>query len=373
MAPDKFKGSLSAMEVCQAVAQGVRRALPEVHFDFAPLADGGDGSLAVLAKALDLQEVSLKVEDPLGRPIVASYYRSKDAAFVEMAAASGMVLLSPEERDPQRTSTFGTGLLMRHAIEGGLQRIFLFLGGSATNDAGMGIAEALGFKFIGPDGKYLRGQGKNLARVTHIMPPANQLSETPKIICLCDVQNPLLGKNGATQVYAPQKGATAQDVQELELGMTKFAKRLHTFTGEPVDAVPGGGAAGGIAAGLMALFSAEIRSGMKAIQQWLELEVRMQWADLVITGEGKLDAQTLEGKVVDGVLSLASRSNREAIVVTGVNTLSDFPNKSYPTPDILAIMDVAPDETSAISNAADYVAELLEAYFEERKKASPTA
>ena len=365
VAPDKFKGSLSAMEVCQAIAEGITHALPTVQCDLVPMADGGDGSVAVLADALGLEEIRLMVEDPLGRSIAASYYRSEDAAFVEMAVASGLVLLRPNERNPLETSSFGTGMLIRHALESGLSRVYLFLGGSATNDAGMGIAEALGFRFLGRNGESVSASGDNLGKVVHIMPPTTGILETAEIVCMCDVMNPLLGENGASHVYAQQKGATPAMVRQLEAGMVQFARRLQSFSDKPVGTLVGGGAAGGIAAGLVALCNADIRSGMEAIQRWMKLENRLQEADLVITGEGKLDTQTLEGKVVDGVLSLAARYKKETLLIVGVNALSHFPDTKYPPSTVLAVMDMAPNEESAMNQAGDFIATLLKNHFEQ--------
>ena len=363
IAPDKFKGSLSAAQGCEAVAAGIRTAVPEAVFDFAPLADGGDGSVSVLAEALGLTEHRSRVRDPLGRPLTADYHFSGTNAYVETAAASGLVLLAPEERDPLSASSYGTGQLMRHAVERGATRIFLFLGGSATNDGGMGLAEALGFRFLAADGRTLPGRGEHLAAVDRILGPEDASLAGVEIRCMCDVFNPLLGPNGATYVYGPQKGADARALPRLESGMEHYARRLSEYAGRAVHDLPGGGAAGGIAAGLTALCGATIHSGIETIQRQIHLEERIRQADLVITGEGKLDEQTLEGKVVAGVLELADKYQKPTVLMVGRNDLKDWPARfSAPQAD-LAVMELARDEADAMQNAATYLKLLAARYF----------
>ena len=370
IAPDKFKGSLTAMQICEAVAAGIKKVEPEVDFDFVPMADGGDGSLLVLAEHLKLQEVETSVENPLGHLVNCSYYRSEEAAYIEMAEASGLVCLNEKERNPLRTSTFGAGQLILHALDAGLRKVFLFLGGSATNDGAMGLAQALGFQFLGPNGEPLRGAGENLAKVAHIMPPTDDRLNGIEIICLCDVQNPLLGENGATAVYGPQKGATPDMILQLEDGMEHFAKQLERFSGQSIAQLPGGGAAGGLAAGLVALCNAKIKSGIETIQDWVQLESRVQTADLIISGEGKLDQQTLEGKVIAGVMTLVRKYKKDALLVVGKNELTQNDASVVGQVDVISIMDVAPDITSAMTKSRKYLRQIVEAYFA-NKKASP--
>ena len=223
IAPDKFKGSLSAEEVCQSIAKGLRNNYPSSSIQFAPLADGGDGTLTILNQYLTLRSRCLKSCDPLGRPLDVTYLERDDAAFIEVAAASGLVLLTEEERNPLLTSTFGTGLQLKDALVNGKQHISLLLGGSATNDLGLGIVEALGYTFYTEGGQQIRPTGDQLVNIYRIKRPEHCLWEGKKITLLCDVDNPLYGPNGAAHVYAAQKGATPLMIEKLERGARQVA------------------------------------------------------------------------------------------------------------------------------------------------------
>ena len=302
LVPDKFKGSLTAAEVCQIVERGIRRFNPSIRVRSIPLADGGEGTLDILIPLLGLRTVRTTVHDPLFRPITAYYGRQGDVAYVEMAVASGLPRLSDRERDPLRTTSLGTGELLRHAIEQGARRVYLFVGGSATNDAGLGMAQALGYRFLDAQRQVLPPVGGNLVRVAHIethdvLPSLANV----EIRVVSDVNNPLYGPQGAAQVYAPQKGATVAAVDLLEQGLMNIADRMQDSSGNDVRNVPGAGAAGGIGAGAAAFLGAQLLPGIDTIMDLCQARPAIAGADLVMSGEGKVDAQTLQGKVVQGV------------------------------------------------------------------------
>ena len=358
IAPDKFKGSLTAGEVCEAIAAGLRAGRPGATIRLAPLADGGDGTLAILHKYLHLRPRKINSRDPLGRPLAVAYLENEDSAFIEVAAASGVVLLQPEERNPLNTSTYGTGLQLRDALERGKRKLFLLLGGSATNDLGLGIAEALGFEFYDNHSKLVRPGGGNLSLIKSIKSPVLNLWENAEITLLCDVDNPLYGPNGAARVYAAQKGATPPVIEELDRGARHVAQVLKKYTGVSVHGIAGGGAAGGIGSGLTALVGAKLTGGFEAISRLTGLEASIEWADLVISGEGQIDAQSLRGKVVGGVLDLCRKYQKNCCLFAGRSTLERqlfIGKKAVPT---RTIMGVAPDEEAAITHASDYLTEM---------------
>ncbi|MEM6633797.1 MAG: glycerate kinase, partial [Bacteroidota bacterium] len=362
IAPDKFKGSLSALAVAEAIAKGIKRANPSYTCHLHPLADGGDGSVQVLSSFLDLEEIPVQVVDPLGKPLNVSYHLYEDTAFVELAQASGLVLVPESDRNPLETTTYGTGLLIRNAIEKGAKKVFLFLGGSATNDGGMGIAQALEVKFLAEDGKELEPKGKNLANVHQIIPSEKFSQANVQLYCLCDVKNPLLGPNGASFVYAEQKGATPQMVNQLEMGMKNFATVVEKQIGIGIDTIEGGGAAGGIAAGLYGLFHAKIQSGIDTILALSKFEERLKKVDLVISGEGRFDSQTLEGKVIKGVLDLCRAHEKELVLFVGQNLLSEEVWKHEGIKEVLAILTHAQNVEEAIQDAGRILEEMAFGY-----------
>ncbi len=363
---DKFKGSLSAQEVAEAIARGIRRFDQAVECQIHPLADGGDGSLNILSTYLDLQKISLMVADPFGNPVEAVYYRSGGKAFVELAAASGLVLLPPGQRNPMLTSTQGTGELIKDAIEKGANEIVLFLGGSATNDGGAGIAQALGFRFLDASGKEVVPIGKNLIHIRQIVPPAGFVKKSLRFSCLCDVKNPLLGETGAAHTYAAQKGASEKEIEQLELGMKQYAQVINRQFSMDISAVPGGGAAGGVAAGLQALLGAEIRSGIDLFLELSQFEARVKSADLVITGEGKLDIQTLEGKVVNGVLQIARQYQKPVLLLVGTSELEKETLAGKGVVEVLTVMSRSAGYEDAMARAAEIIEGLAYEYFNAR-------
>jgi glycerate kinase len=318
IAPDKFKGSLTSFEVCDAIAAGIKQADENAEVFLFPMADGGDGFSEVMKYYLQTETVSCTTVDPLGRNISASYQWNAQTktAIIEMAVASGLVLLKLEERNPLKTSTYGTGLLIKDAIEKGAGQIILGLGGSATNDAGMGILAALGFQFMNANGGSLTPCGENLASIKKIICPAS-VPKT-KFVIACDVQNVLYGPHGAAYVYAPQKGADASAVTLLDKGLEHFADILKQQTGKDISSIPGTGAAGGIAAGLMSFFEVALKKGTDLVVEASGIKNKIAGATLLITGEGKIDTQTLEGKVVNELSFLAYQYKIPAAAFCGV-------------------------------------------------------
>jgi glycerate kinase len=317
IAADSFKDALSSLEVCRAIERGVRLASPSAQTTVFPLADGGEGTTEVLAYHLKGRVVEVWVHDPLARQVEAQYLLSEDGrtAFIEMAQASGLQRLAYPERNVLETSTFGTGELIADAMKKGAQKILLAIGGSATNDVGMGMAAALGWRFFSKNGDPLAPAGKNLVRVQRIVPP-DFLPETT-VEVLRDVDNPLTGEKGAVHTYARQKGASMADMIELEKGGLHFSKCLEAHFGKNFDGIPGAGAAGGLGAGAMAFLNAKLRPGTQAILDLTNFETYLKTADLVITGEGRLDRQTLHGKLVHGIARRATDFGVPAIALCG--------------------------------------------------------
>lgn len=341
IAPDKFKGTLSSLEVCAIVEDELRRNLLQRHnIKSFPLADGGDGTTDVLRYHLGGRVEELMVHDPLMRPVQSSYLITADGktAFIEMARASGLVLLKPLEQNPLHTTTYGTGELIRDALTKGATHICLGIGGSATNDGGTGALAALGVRFLNKDGSAFIPTGGTLEQIAEIdLSALSGRLKDAKIIALCDVTNPFTGTQGAAQVYAPQKGADKETVQQLEKGMEHFARLTRGRTGLDLNQVPGSGAGGGIAGGLHAWLNAEIKSGVQSIMELTRFEDALQWADLVITGEGKVDEQTLSGKLVMGVVRKAQQFGKKLLIICGRNELEKpFENDK----NVLSVFDL---------------------------------
>ena len=323
IAPDKFKGSLTSFEVCQIIAEGFKQADPSATLSLFPMADGGDGFAQVMKYYLGTDTVDCKSVDPLERKINGSYEwnPAKHIAIIEMAVASGLTLLRAEERNPLKTSTYGTGLIIKDAIAKGATQILLGLGGSATNDAGTGILSALGFKFIDANDKALPACGENLLIIERVISP--QVLPDVSFEIACDVQNTLYGPNGAAYAYARQKGASDETIKQLDDGLRHFAAILKQQTTHDVAHVPGGGAAGGIAAGLMAFFNVRLKSGVRMVVDASGVKNKIAGADLLVTGEGQIDEQTLSGKAVSELALLASRHNIPVAAFCGSSKLDD--------------------------------------------------
>jgi glycerate kinase len=307
IAPDSFKESLAAAEVCDAIADGLLSVRRDIAIDKCPMADGGEGTVQALVAATGGTLLAAVVSGPLGEPASAAWGVLGDGsgtAVLETAAASGLALVPPARRNPLKTSTFGTGCLIREALDRGIRRILLGIGGSATNDGGAGCAQALGVQFLDADGRVLADpmNGESLAHVARI--DVSQLD--PRIaridlLVACDVDNPLCGSRGAAAVYGPQKGATPDIVRELDANLAHFSDVIERDLSSDIRHFPGAGAAGGLGAGLVAFLNAKIQPGVRIVIDAVRLKDRLLGADLLITGEGRLDRQSMMGKVIQGV------------------------------------------------------------------------
>ncbi|HZT43638.1 MAG TPA: glycerate kinase [Chthonomonadaceae bacterium] len=323
--PNAFKGSLTASEAARAISEGIGRAASEagrtIETRCLPLADGGDGTLETLVEATGGTILHQTVRGPLGRPVEAAWGRlggeRQDTAVIEMAQASGLRLLSSEERDPRRASTYGTGELMRAAFEAGCRTVLAGIGGSATNDGGAGMAQALGARLLDAQGRDLPPGGAALRHLARIDLTGFRMPPEARVMVLSDVDNPLTGPEGASAIYGPQKGATPEMVRELDEALAHYAQVLRDLLGADVAALPGAGAAGGLGAGLMAFCKATLRPGIEVVLEVTGFEAQLRACDLVVTGEGRLDAQTARGKVVAGVARQASAAGIPVVALAG--------------------------------------------------------
>jgi len=322
VAPDKFKGTLTAPQAAEAIARGWARADPSARVEKAPMADGGGGTLDALVAALGGERRRLRVSGPLGDPVEAEFAvvsaPEGSTGVVEMARASGLDLISPGRRDPLRTTTRGTGELILAVCRAGVRRVLVCVGGSATNDAGAGMAQALGIRLLDESGRDLQPGGAALAALARIdLSELDPVVEASTFVVATDVDNPLVGPEGASAVYGPQKGASAEDVALLDRALGHFAAVVYRDLGIDVRGTKGAGAAGGLGAGLIAFLGARLRPGVDLVMEALRLPERMEAADLVVTGEGTFDEQSLRGKVPAGVLRVAEEQGVPAIVLCG--------------------------------------------------------
>jgi glycerate kinase len=331
IAPDKFKSALNAREVAENIAKGLRDALPDAKIDIVPMADGGEGTAEAICEARGGSWLKCKAHDPFGREIEARYAWIEDGklAVMEMSEAAGMRRLSESERDPVRATTFGVGAMILDAASRGASEIIIGLGGSATNDGGFGMARALGFSFFSNARKLTENVSelRNLTTievpvVSGVSPASSKMQPTrlppqPKIIAAVDVQNPLLGENGATRVFGPQKGASRDELNILERALTRLADVVAEEFDFDYRDRPGAGAAGGLGFGLMSFCGAQIRPGFDVVAEAVGLESKMKEVDVVITGEGSLDRQTLEGKTPAGVARLARKLGKKVFAIAG--------------------------------------------------------
>jgi len=326
VALDKFKGSLTASRACEIVRNAIHSTQPGVTIVVKPMADGGDGTADVLRAALGGEWVQHKVTGPLPRTLVSARYLwlpQERLAVVEMAQASGLVLLKPEQRNPLRTHSHGAGELLCYAASQGAQRILLAVGGSATIDGGVGAARAGGWRFVGANGKQVELGGGELERIVKIEDPKSdpELNEedflNSSVEVLCDVNNPLCGEHGAARVFGPQKGATPEMVEQLDAGLRHLAELVKTQLGKDIADVPGAGAAGGLAFGALAFMDAKLLPGVEAVAETIGLDAALRGADWVITGEGRFDEQSLQGKVVSGITKRAGKYGVKVAVIAG--------------------------------------------------------
>jgi len=342
--PQEFKGSLTAAEAATAMQAGLARALPGGQLEALPLADGGPGTVDVLVRATGGTFHDGGAHDALGRALRARWGSLGDGrtAVIEIAAASGIVLLAPNERDPARTTTFGTGEVLRAVLDAGYRRLVVGVGGSATNDGGAGMAQALGARLLDEQGRDLEPGGAALARLARIdVSGLDARLRGAEVVVASDVTNPLCGPDGASLVYGPQKGASAELARELDAALAHYAAIIHRDLGVDVLDVPGAGAAGGLAAGLIAFCGARIEPGFEVVAAAAGLRERMASADAVVTGEGRLDRQTAFGKTAAGVARLGREAGRPVVAVVG--SVED----GAPVDAFDALFAVVPDLASA--------------------------
>jgi glycerate kinase len=319
IAPQEFKGSLTASQAAAAMAEGARRALPKAKLETIPMADGGPGTVESVVTAAGGRTATATVQDPLGRPVEAQWgIVDGQTGVVEMAAAAGLWRLAEEERDPRVTSTYGVGQLVLAALDAGCRRLIVGLGGSATNDGGAGMAAALGVRFLDAEGSQLPAGGAALARLERVDASGlDQRLHECEVMAATDVTNPLCGPEGASLVYGPQKGADPETARELDAALRRYGEIVERDLGMPVLDTPGAGAAGGLGAGLIAFLGARIEPGVEVVARTVRLGERLRGADLVLTGEGRLDGQTGYGKTVAGVTRITRAEGVPVIAVAG--------------------------------------------------------
>lgn len=362
VAPDKFKGSLTGKEFCDAVGEGILKVFSKAEVLKVPLADGGDGTIEVLEEQIPGSRRNVVVWDPLMRDITASYLydASTRTAFVEMAEASGMRLLTEKDQNCYHTTTFGTGQLIADALDRGAKKVILGIGGSATNDCGIGMAEALGYLFLDKNGKELIPIGKNLSEISYIVDEkVDPRIKDVEFLVACDVTNPLYGPDGAAYVYGPQKGASEEEVELLDQGLRHMAKLIRSHFGFEVHHLSGAGAAGGMGAGAITFLNAEMSSGVELVKQMISFEDKVKGADWIITGEGKLDSQTLSGKTILGVLSSAHINGSSIAAFCGMITMADA-RKELEIAYADSVMARASDFQDAMQNSFSYVRDMAE-------------
>jgi len=365
IAPDSLKESLCAEDAAQAVAEGVRCACPEAEVVLAPIADGGEGTVAAMVAATNGRECIADVTDPLGRPIRAAWGLCGDerTAVVEMARASGLELLTSAERDPMRTSTRGTGELIAAALNAGARRIVVGIGGSATVDGGTGMAAALGVRFLDAAGDEITDcRGGRLADIANVdISGRDARLDECDIAVACDVTNPLTGADGAARVYGAQKGAGPAQVEELERGLANLSRVISHALGIEVNDLPGAGAAGGLGAGLVAFLGARLQSGVATVLDAVDLRGKLTGADLVITAEGRVDAQSAFGKAPAGVAALAAELGVPCIVLAGSLGPGFEALYSHGVCGVFSILDRPMNLATALAEAAPLLTRTAEA------------
>ncbi|MBL7187097.1 MAG: glycerate kinase [Phycisphaerae bacterium] len=364
VAMDSFKGTLTAFDACKIISEAMKPVLSDAVIILKPMADGGEGTARAMIEAGDGRWVARKVMGPLPeRNVEAGFaWFGDDTALVEMAAASGLELLTSDQLDPLRATTYGTGQLIAAATEHGARKILLAVGGSATVDGGVGAATALGWKFLDAKGEAVALGGAGLEDIAKIEKPGKPAIVAVEV--LCDVNNPLCGENGAAKVYGPQKGATAEMVERLERGLAHLAHIVGAQLGTDIENVPGAGAAGGLAAGAIAFMEGSIVSGIETVMRHSNLQAELKSADWVITGEGSFDRQSLRGKVVSGILTLAKQSGTRVAVLAGqVKIGADEYRKLgievalASKPDDLPLADALRDSRELLAAAAERLAQ----------------
>ncbi|NCB55948.1 MAG: glycerate kinase [Gammaproteobacteria bacterium] len=320
IAPDSYKESLSAMEVAIQIEAGFREIYPDAEYIKLPVADGGEGTVDAMVAATGGRQINVSVTGPTGKPVLAHFgiTGNQQCAVIEMASASGLECIPPEERNPLITTSYGTGELIKAALDLGVTEFIIGLGGSATNDGGAGMLQALGIHLLDKAGHDIGKGGQCLSELEYVdVSGMDPRLKQCRITVACDVTNPLTGPQGASAIFGPQKGANPAMVRFLDENLKHYAEVIARQTGKDVEFAPGAGAAGGLGAALLAFLNAELRSGIEIVTEAVELEKAIMDADLVITGEGRIDSQSIKGKVPVGVARLAKRHNKPVIGIAG--------------------------------------------------------
>ena len=358
IAPDSFKGSLTAMQAAQAMVDGIHDVDPKIETVMLPAADGGEGTMVSLVGATNGTIVSVVVQDPLGRDVKASYgvLGDGETGVIEIAEASGLMLLTDEEKNPFITSTFGTGELIAHALDAGLRKFIIGLGGSATNDGGAGMLQALGMKMLDADGVQLQKGGGSLHKLSKIDVSHfdKRIAESDFLVA-CDVENPFIGPEGASAVFGPQKGASPEMVVVLDTNLTKLASVVEELTGISLQARKGAGAAGGAGGAFQAFFPGDMKQGISVVLEAISFDEQIADADLILTGEGKTDSQTLSGKTPFGVAKVANREGKPIILISGA---LDEESRELVAPmftELHAVADGTVSSKASIDNASHYL------------------
>ncbi|HBH05805.1 MAG TPA: glycerate kinase [Flavobacteriales bacterium] len=358
IAADKFKGSLSSEEVGQTIKNGILKANPKAEIVVHSMADGGEGTLEALEKAMAFDRVHLSVEGPLGKKVSAWYGLKSGTAYIEMAQAAGLMLLPKTKRNPMKTSTYGVGELIRDALTKNAKRIYLFVGGSATNDAGAGMACALGYRFLDKSAQELKPRGENLIDVCQIDRTHAVDFKQTQIFVATDVNNLLVGNEGAAKMYASQKGAGPAQIEHLERCVQHITSVANKTFGIQADLLTGSGAAGGLGAGAAWFLNAQIISGSDLLIDSLQLSEKVRNTDVLITGEGKLDEQTLYGKVIYHMVELALHQQKPIVLFCGDNHLDVSTLELEFKADIYALTDSGISVDHCIQNAKEMLEQL---------------
>ncbi len=358
IAPDSYKGSFSAIEVADSIERGIKNVYSNADIIKIPVADGGEGTVDALVLGTNGTYEEVEVVGPLGNKVLAKYgILNENIAVIEMAAASGLTLINKEELNPLITTTYGTGQLIKLAMEKGIRKIYLGLGGSGTNDGGVGMAQALGVSFKDKIGNEIGYGGGELDKIEEIdFSKIHPLLKETEIMVISDVQNPLCGKTGASYVYGPQKGGTKETIEILDRNLKYFGEKVKKFMGKDIMDIPGSGAAGGLGGGLIAFCDATIYSGIDKVLDIMDIDIHLKDTDLVITGEGKIDGQSVFGKVPVGVAKRAKKYDIPVIAIVG--SVGDGACKVYDY-GVDAIFDII-DRPMALEEAMEEVDKLIE-------------
>jgi glycerate kinase len=358
IAPDSYKESLTALEAAAEIESGFRAVFPHAEFIKLPMADGGEGTVAAMVAATGGTTVEVVVTGPLGEPVAACFGLTGDGktAIIEMAAASGLALVPPALRNPSITTTYGTGELVKAALDTGAGHLIIGIGGSATNDAGAGMLQALGVKLLDHAGREIGFGGGQLASLEQVdISGLDPRIKGCRIEAACDVSNPLTGPTGASAVFGPQKGATPEMVAELDANLSRYAALISRVLGLQVDPLPGSGAAGGMGAALLAFLGAQLRPGIEIVMEAVGLEDHLREADLVITGEGRIDSQTMQGKTPIGVARLAKRYGKPVIGIAGCLSPDAGVVHEHGIDAVFSVLSQACSVEEALSHATENV------------------